>query len=336
MKLVSLAQRRNEYKQSSEVSLTRSIEQPFVSTSLSVNRSTMGFQSDLMRLRDIRKAEKFPEDKSREEVLFGELDAFDRARIDRKLTSRNKLVAGRHTYNFNSEVEDIDHIPDDNDSIPEENFDLDINEHDEEILLKSVNIHQMEINSKTRQETKESKPPLILPETGLEVIKETEDVNISPNKINLPESKIKISFSKQTISHESKGSQSHKFGLKTSAQSKESKINRRNTVSLRPPKILNGPKSISHQSKLENQAKVQPKGSKLPISPFAGKRLTGEVKVEAQTSRVEPKLKSSYDTKFGFSHKAKLASTQNNIAVVSSPQKSNKSKSNNSKSKSPD
>lgn len=292
------------------MSLTRSIDQPLFTPIIPVNKSTMSFQSDLMRLRDLRKAEKLPEEINREEILFGEIDTFDKGRVDRKLTSRNKLV-GRHTYNFQSEVEDIDHIPDDHDSMPEEDFDLDINEHDEEILLKSVNIHHKDINNqKYGHESKELKPSLILPSTGLEVIKETDDVNISPNKINISENKLKIPLSKKTATNEAKGAESHKFGLKSSSQNIDTKISRRNTVSLKPPTILNGPKSITNASKLQNQAKIQTKIDKSPISPFSGKRFKAEAKVESQTSRADPKSKSSNDAKIGFSQKAKLVTTQ--------------------------
>lgn len=111
-------------------------------------------------------------------MLFGSVESQEEAQ-NNKPKSRNQLLT-RHTYTYNKEGDDIDNIPDD-DSVPEENFDLNINEHDEEILLKSVSIHTMKtegiLGSQFHRDQNKS---FAIPELDLEVIKEAEDTLVSP------------------------------------------------------------------------------------------------------------------------------------------------------------
>ena len=329
--LISYAQRRTQYKQNTELSLNRTAEQPFLTSNLSVNRSTANFPSDLMKLRDIRKAVKLPEDKSREEILFGELDSFDQARINRKLTSRNKLV-GRHTYNFEKEVEDIDNLPDDWDSLPEEDFDLNINEHDEEILLKSVDVHHKALDIALNKIDKEGiKRALDITEIGLEVIKETEDVIISPSKNEIVQSKLKAPNNKYVKSHKEDSNGTTKLEFKGSNNNTGSKIMRRNTVSLKPPTILNGPKTLANVSKLQSKGKAETKIAKPPMSPYSGKRINAKSNNESQESMPVSKQKSSIESKFGFNNWSKPDKNYKNKTVINSPAMISTSK-----SKSPD
>ena len=179
MRLVSYAQRRTQYKQQSEISMNSSIYQNFPSSKLLVNRSTTNFSSDLFKLRDNEGVDAIQDDKIREDMLFNDVNTYEE---DQKyvLPSRNH-VEGRYTYNYSLEFEDPKNIPNEDDSYPEENFDLNINEHDDEILLRSVNIHPLNSDSILKtQSYREQNKSFAIPALDLEVINEADDTIISP------------------------------------------------------------------------------------------------------------------------------------------------------------
>lgn len=173
-----------------ENSLTSSIDGLLSKKDMFVNRSTSNFQNEELKIRENDRFQLHTRREKREAILFGDLHSLERARDTHKLESRNCLYTKYNLDNKNNDVEDIDDIPSD-DCFDEENFGANINEHDDEILLKSVDIHHHnEVIDPSDQNNLINIKPFLLPENGLEVIKETEDVIMSPNKPQSAESKL--------------------------------------------------------------------------------------------------------------------------------------------------
>lgn len=191
VKLVSYAQRRTQYKRKMDNSLSQSIEGlERVTQKEAPNRTTFGITKDLRTLREAKKAkraammkEEEDDDLEREEMLFGGLETFD---------NRDSLQQdSRNTNLYRNTVQPIVRHQDSNNELLSYNedtdsgadFDVGIDEHDDIITPKTVEIKHNDFGKSAQREMPAVlKRALLTPNTELEVIKETEDINPSPNK----------------------------------------------------------------------------------------------------------------------------------------------------------
>lgn len=257
------------YKKQSENQLTSSVDDLFSRNELMpVARKTANLSNHLSMLRDARKSELLPDDENREEILFGSVEVPDQDVSGYRMQSRNQPVY-RNTYNYKQEiVEDIEDIPDDvEDSPVEENFDININEHDEEILLKSVRVnHKDQPVVNNPPSSYFLSKPFLHPENTLEVIKESDDVTLSPIVHNNLKFGSGLEMAKKASDHKENVNVPEEEELhRNPNKSIKSRIARRNTVALKPPSKLSG---LPTEPKKVIKPVTRPSGLKKPIEPL--------------------------------------------------------------------
>lgn len=182
---MSYAQRRSQYKNKADNTLSQSVESLQNISKFQPNRSTAGLGSDLAKLREARKAERQQEveitRESREEMLFGDLNEIQQNRSTLQPDSRNRTFnrlafskeENRETDDFSAFVEQQQ------ESILEEDYDVDIEEHEEDVPPKTVHVFNHDIVNQIEddeEEIEDVRHSLLATDSNLEIIKEAEDI----------------------------------------------------------------------------------------------------------------------------------------------------------------
>lgn len=318
VKLMTYAQRRT-LKKRNENSLNQSIDDLNVSAQFATNRTTLGMTTDLQKLREARKANRAAlVDESREDMLFGSLESFQNDRNSYQPDSRNRVL-NRNTVNGgedfaatynNSNTEDLFSYKEESDQ-EEDNYDENIDEHDEAISPKRRNLQQHEtVQKKQREMPAVLKRALLNQDTGLEVIKETEDVVPSPYKQSQPKNE-NIGVVRVDLDEDENLVESEKEAIASPVKRIPNKISRRHTVA---PSLSS---KLSEENEVTNKipqalARLKQDPEKSPTTPYTTSGVNTHntfasklKQTEQRFKKPESKLTSPSVGKFGFTTKVK-------------------------------
>lgn len=317
VKLLTYAQRRIQKKRN-ENSLNQSIDDLNVSSHFATNRTTLGMITDLHKLREARKANRAAlVDDSREDVLFGSLESFQHDRNTYQEDSRNRVLnrltvnGGEDfaaTYN-NVNTEELFSYKEESDQ--EEVYDDNIDEHDEGISPKRKNLQQHEtVQKKQREVPSVLKRALLNQETGLEVIKETDDIAPSPCK-KTEANNVPVSVVKMDLEEDENLVESEKEAAASPVKKIQSKLIRRHTVAPNLLSKLNEESGkINKIPKALERLKQDPEKS--PTTPYTTSGVNTHntfasklKQTEQRFKKPENKLVSPSGGKFGSTMKIK-------------------------------
>lgn len=326
MRLVSYAQRRTMKKRNFENTINHTYEDLDSKIKYSTSSTQLGFSKDLRTLREAKKAQRASqmndEDLEREQMLFGDIQDIERERNTDQPASRNRLL-NRNTVNYpeqtNDTFVDLQSINEDSDSGAD--FDEDIDEHDDIITPKTHDIkHKTDIIEKPKKEMPAVlKRALLNNQTGLEVIKEKEDIAPSPSKgkestpvttkavtskKTLFSPKTSTPASQNPVSTPTPNPSEPARGLKMPSRTTKppSKLQRRHTVNLNPPTKLHNDSTIPVAlNRLRQEPDQSPSSIYVTSSVNTKPTLASTLRKSENKS---PKV-TSPNSKFGFKGQAK-------------------------------